>query len=179
MKKLWSLLLVAAMVLTMAFTMTACGEGEESGEGAGEGETSNPTTSETGEESNPEFPEALDYVEIVPIPEIAMTGWQIAGGIKDGVEFEEADLQSVLDSCNGVLQFIFPDNDQSINIINGEYFYEGSYEVVKDGYVIHATFNEGAEYYGAFTIIDDTDVLIMCKTDAPNIAVYFTLISEQ
>lgn len=184
MKKFITAILSATMVLAMALCLTGCGDSEESGEQQ-EVQTADQTVSEEaqaadqtdGEEAAASiFPEALEDVESYAIEDISNTGWQLSGGMIDGEEMEQADLDAVLAACGGALQLVFAD-DSSVQLINGETAYDGSYEYAADQFAIHAVF-EGYEYYGVLTYIDEQPVLIIANTDAPGQALYLTQIEE-
>lgn len=121
MKKTMSVILAAVMVLTMAAFTTACGD-KESASGMQTSSQAAEGTSGTdaGSASGSVFPAALKDVPAIEVPSIAITGWELTGGMIDGVEMEQSDLDATLQACGGKLQFIFPDREQKAQLINGE-----------------------------------------------------------
>ena len=176
MKKVISMILATAMIVTITSVMTSCGNDEESSKETTSqvtGETSK-TDTESTSSSNSVFPEALENVEALQLPDIVYTGWQLSGGMIDGKEMEEDDLNSVLEACGGIFQFIFLEEGQAI-MENGENRFEGTYEAVENNYAIHVVF-EGYEYYAVFTEIEDETVMILANKLEPETALYLTII---
>lgn len=180
MKKVWSIVLMAALSLTLVFGLAGCGEESSSGT-----ESAKPQTSSTGsaggstastQGNDSVFPAALKDVQINEIPDMELTGWTLTGGMVKGVEMEEADLNAVLEACGGVFQFIFLP-EKAVQMVNGEQSFDGTYEIVQDNYAIHAAFT-GYEYYGVFSTVGDQTVLIIANTKDPETALYFTMIDE-
>lgn len=178
MKKITTMILAAAMVLTMAGLMTACGSDADSGESSKEQTTGTSSTTDTGSAASEGsvFPAALSKVQAYPVSDLSNTGWELTGGMIDGVEMEQSDLDEMLKACGGTLQFIFTD-ESTVIMVNGEKNFDGSYEVIKDNYAVHATFT-GYEYYGVFTEIDGMTIMILANKTAPETALYMTQIDE-
>lgn len=178
MKKVWGIVLMAVLSLTLTFGLTACGDDSSSTESAKSQTNSTQNTSETAstEGSDSVFPAALKDVQACEMPDVELTGWSLKGGMIDGVEMEQADLDAVLTACGGVFQFVFM-SDQTLQMVNGEQTFDGTYEIVEDGYAIHATFT-GYEYYGVFSKVKDLTVLIIANTNDSETALYFTQIDE-
>lgn len=178
MKKAVSILLAAAMICTMAFVMTSCGEEDVSSkapisQAAGDTDkTDLPGTS--GKDSI--FPKALENVEAIPLPDIAYTGWQLSGGMINGKEMEKTDVQSILDACGGKFYFIFPEEGVAM-IENGNQDIRGTYEIIEDNYAVHAVF-EGYEYYAVFTKVDDVTVMVLVNKAESETALYLTPFEE-
>lgn len=123
------------------------------------------------------FPAALANVNAYEIPDIELTGWQLAGGILDGVEMEQAELDAVLAATGGVFQVIFL-SDGVAQLVNGETALEGTYTADDENVVLTMEF-PGYAYYGVFTVMgDDTVVLIIANTEAPTSAFYLVPIDE-
>lgn len=116
------------------------------------------------------FPAALANLDAYEIPELAGSAWGLAGGMINGVEMEDEDLNAVLEACGGVFMFLF-DAPGSVSMYNGETQYTGTYEAVEDNAVLFMEF-EGYTYYGVFTMVDDSLVLIIANTEAPDTALY-------
>ena len=170
MKKLLSILLILAIAVSMAFAMTACGE-----DTATDSETTDTTSDVTGAGDSADskvFPEALLDFEALPIEIINYTSWTLSGGMIDGVEMEDADLQAVLDAVGGVMQFSFFE-EGAVNLVSGQQTHEGFYTIDGDGYIIDAVFR-GYEYYGVFTPVEEEPVLIIVNKNEPDTALYFT-----
>ena len=173
-KRRWRTILAAALALSLAFCLTACGGGEE-----GESEGATPPDSSSGSASSAAsageeqslFPAALKDLPALQVPALEGTSWNLSGGMIDGVEMEEADLQATLEACGGMFQFAFAQN-HAAKMIYGEKIFEGSREVVEEGCAIHAIF-PGYEYYGVFTTVGDQMVLIIANPKAPETALYF------
>lgn len=180
MKKLLSIVLTVALSLTLVLGLTGCGEESgSSGSGSNKPQTSqtekdDSTSSTQGNDSV--FPEGLKDVEAIEIPDIELTGWTLSGGMVDGVEMEETDVNGVLEACGGVFQFIFMP-DKAIQMVNGEKSFEGTYIVTEDNFAFKATFT-GYEYYGVFSKVEDVTVLIMANAKESETAFYFTMIDE-
>lgn len=177
MKKILSMLLVCALMLASVFCLAACGEEPAPG---GEGGDTTPTTTTTPTTAAPAspFPAALTNVEALEISGLNLeyVGFALAGGMIDGVEMEEADVQSVLDACGGQFNFFFMGAGEC-TLVNGADGIPGTYTVVADGYFIDAHF-EGYDYYGAFTMVEGNLVLILVnKTDSEK-AFYMSYIDE-
>ena len=122
------------------------------------------------------FPEALTNVDAYPVNDIEDTIWQFAGGMINGVEMEEADLNAIYEAMGGIFNFYFVD-DKNIIMANGEQSFNGTYTVAAENYIIDATF-EGYAYYGVFTVVDEVPVLIMVNKADSEKAFYFYMIEE-
>lgn len=192
MKKILSIFLAVAMMLTMVCFMASCGgdDGaeetkaeekapEKDTEKESEKETEKETETETEEETHAGayFPEALKQVPAVPVPELDYTGWQLAGGMIDGVEMEQEDVDAVLQASGGTFQFVFL-GEGKVNMISAGTVFEADYTVTEDGYAFHADFGSGYEYYGVFTEVAEETVLIIVNKNASETALYLSYISE-
>ncbi len=122
------------------------------------------------------FPEALANVPAYEVSDIALTGWQLAGGMINGVEMEQADLDAVLAACGGTFQFIFLSDGQAM-MVNGEVAYEGTYEAIYENAALYLAF-DGYEYYAVLTEVNGALVLIAANTADSTTALYFSLIEE-
>lgn len=180
-RKIMSAILAAAMVLTMTAVMSACGEDESNNNNVSSKDQTSETASNTNGDSSASggsvFPAALSDVQAFPVSELENTGWELTGGMVDGVEMEQSDVNEMLQACGGTLQFVFTDKSTVI-MVNGEKNFEGTYEIVQDNYAIHATFTD-YEYYGVFTIIDEQTIMILANKTAPETALYMTQIDER
>ena len=190
MKKFLSLLLVMVMLFSMSMLVACGGETADVDDGSApvvdgnvdatttptEGEST--TTTTTAANASP-FPEALTDVAAIPVPTgLDYTMWTLSGGMVDGVEMEEADVQAILDACGGTLMFMF-EYENSAQLINGNGPIEGTYSVVAEGYFIDAVFTGDYSYYGVFTTVEDVPVLILSNKNDPTIALYMTMLDER
>lgn len=185
MKKIMSIILASAMVLAMA----ACGSDSDkkSSKGSTAAEKSGSQTDEDADndadtddetgttDDGSAFPEALSSVEAYPVEDISNTSWTLSGGMINGTEMEQGDLEGFLAASGGTFQFAFPSADE-VQMVNGEQTFEGSYQFLNENYAIEAVF-DGYEYYGVFTQIEGETVLILANKTAPETALYMTQIS--
>ena len=116
------------------------------------------------------FPEALANLDAYEIPDVSYTAWELAGGMIDGVEMEQEDLDAVLNACGGTFMFLF-DAPGAVSMINGEIEFKGTYEALEENVVLYMAF-EGYTYYGVFTVVDEETVMIIANTEAPGTALY-------
>ncbi len=177
-KFLRTVLTVIAMVTVvamMAGLMTGCGntntESTPTGTAGNAGNSSNNSNTEKSV-----FPKALADLSAIQLDSLADTGWELAGGIFDDTEMEQADVDAVLEAFGGKLQFVFTD-DSHVQLVDGEGSVSGTYEIVESGYAVHAVFPDN-EYYGVYSIVDDWDVLIIVNSKDSEKALYMTPISE-
>ena len=104
----------------LALSLTACGEEDVIVENTNEevtqevAEAPAETTAEAGTEAEGG---PLLQVAVMEIPDLSGTEWNFAGGMIDGVEMEEEDLNATLETYGGTLQLslihiseIFPGN---------------------------------------------------------------------
>lgn len=115
-------------------------------------------------------------MQAIPLPDIVNTGWQLSGGMVNGKEMEQSDVQSILDACGGRFNFIFPEAG-AVVMENGEKSLSGTYEAVADHYIIHAVF-EGYGYYAVFTTIDEVTVMVLVNKAESETALYLTPFEE-
>ena len=189
MKKFLSLLLVMVMLFSMSMLVACGGETADVDEGntpVVDGNDDATTTTEgvstttttTAANASP-FPEALTDVAAIPVPTgLDYTMWTLSGGMVDGVEMEEADVQAILDACGGTLMFMF-EQAGAAKLINGNGPIDGTYSVVAEGYFIDAAFTGDYSYYGVFTTVEEVPVLILSNKNDPTIALYMTMLDER
>ncbi len=163
------------MICTMAFVMSSCKD-NDSDSGTTDATTTVPATTapateapeteanteETEADTQGEasvFPKALENISAVQIPDIDYTGWELAGGMVNGVEMEEEDVQAVLTACGGVFNFVFNEKG-AVTMGNGEGDFAGTYEVLEENFAIHAVF-DGYEYYAVFTDVEGVTVMVL------------------
>jgi len=173
MKKLISAILTAAMVLSLGCIMTACDETTPD-EPANNDSVSSVVDIVSDTAEGDDFPAALANIEAYEIPEIDNTGWTLAGGMFNGVEMEEADVNEVLEACGGSLQFIFLEEGK-IQLVNGQKTFDGTYTVTNDGFVVDAVF-DGYGYYGVFTLVEEETVFVVVNKIDSEKALYMTQI---
>ena len=166
MKKL-SVLLSILMVLSIILTMVGC-----SSENPVDDTTS---STETSTEENVNLPEALSNIVKADVPALANTNWELSGGMIDGVEMEEEDLQNILTNFGGRMDFVFVDGEK-VQLSNGEYALESTYKASESN-VLYMDFNE-YKYHAVFTDIQGNNVMIVANETEPNSALYFLQIQE-
>ncbi len=174
MKKILSIILALTTALTMAFVMASCDEEAPVSDGS---IPQQDISSAAAEENESPFPEALSNFEALEIGEIDNTFWTLSGGMIDGVEMEQEDLDATLTSSGGTMQVAFL-SEKKVNIVTGNGNMEGTYDIVSDGYIIDAVFPE-AEYYMVFTPVEEQPVLILVNKQESETALYFTLLDEK
>lgn len=113
---------------------------------------------------------ALANVDIYEVPDLDGTTWTLAGGIAEGTEMEDADLEAVLDSVGGQSDYLFAAGN-SAQLITGMGNVNGSY--VSDGGLIQISFDNGVVYDAAFTVIEDQTVMIVIADGDLNTGLYY------
>ncbi len=170
------------MGLVLALSLTACGEEEVIVENTNEEvsvevqtqeatEAPTETVAETGTEAPTETvaetgTEAeggpLLQVAVMEIPDLSGTEWNFAGGMIDGVEMEEEDLNATLETYGGTLQLVFGE-DGAVTMVQGGGNAEGTYEYSDDNTAIKMTLDFGGTevtYAGFLSEVGDTVTLI-------------------
>ena len=163
-----------AMGLVLALSLTACGEEEVIVENTNEEvsvavqtqeateaptETVAETVAETGTEAEGG---PLLQVAVMEIPDLSGTEWNFAGGMIDGVEMEEEDLNATLETYGGTLQLVFGE-DGAVTMVQGGGNAEGTYEYSDDNTAIKMTLDFGGTevtYAGFLSEVGDTVTLI-------------------
>ena len=162
------------MGLLLALSLTACGEEEVIVENTNEEvsvavqtqeateaptETVAETVAETGTEAEGG---PLLQVAVMEIPDLSGTEWNFAGGMIDGVEMEEEDLNATLETYGGTLQLVFCE-DGAVTMVQGGGNAEGTYEYSDDNTAIKMTLDFGGTevtYAGFLSEVGDTVTLI-------------------
>lgn len=183
MKKILSMLLIVAMMMTMLFTAASCGEEKKTDdtdktqEGAAfeEGATTenNEDLKEGADATVTELPEILKDIEIYAAEQVDNTSWTFSGGTADGVQFEMEQAEAILNAAGGKYEVNFLEAG-SINLVQGETVYEGTYEYINEGTAVLADF-DGIQMMCVFTAIDGEPVLIVVDTANSTQALYFTV----
>ena len=96
------------------------------------------------------------------IPDLSGTEWNFAGGMIDGVEMEEEDLNATLETYGGTLQLVFGE-DGAVTMVQGGGNAEGTYEYSDDNTAIKMTLDFGGTevtYAGFLSEVGDTVTLI-------------------
>ena len=172
MKKLLSLLLVVAMLLSMSLLLTACG---------GDADTDTNTdssvdadTNDTASSASP-FPKEFDNVEAVAVKDVQYgnTTWTFAGGAIDGVEMNQDDAQLFLTGCGGSCTIAFS-GDEKATIVMGEATETAPCKVVAEGFFLEIKFAK-TTYYGAFTLQGEMVVLLLCSDAQPDTVLYMVM----
>ncbi len=163
------------MGLVLALSLTACGEEEVIVENTNEEvsvevqtqeatEAPTETVAETGTEAEGG---PLLQVAVMEIPDLSGTEWNFAGGMIDGVEMEEEDLNATLETYGGTLQLVFGE-DGAVTMVQGGGNAEGTYEYSDDNTAIKMTLDFGGTevtYAGFLSEVGDT-VTLIAKSDA-------------
>lgn len=191
MKKLIALTLCFAMVLSIS----ACGskptaDMESSAQSTNEENISEPSESapapgepdSSAEESeqNGDLENFLSQLTIIGPSEDMFAGWTLTGGMLDGVEMNDTDVEQVLENYGGILQFVF-NEDETVDMIQGGGYLEGTFSVADDGYSMPMVFdNAGTQlsYVGIFVQVDNSMVLVLLPDDSGQNALYFSMIDE-
>ena len=158
-----------AMGLVLALSLTACGEEDVIVENTNEEVTQEVQTQEVQTQEVAEAPaettaEAgpLLQVAVMEIPDLSGTEWNFAGGMIDGVEMEEEDLNATLETYGGTLQLVFGE-DGAVTMVQGGGNAEGTYEYSDDNTAIKMTLDFGGTevtYAGFLSEVGDTVTLI-------------------
>ena len=158
------------MGLVLALSLTACGEEEVVVENTNEEvsvevqtqeatEAATETVAETGTEAEGG---PLLQVAVMDIPDLSGTEWSFAGGMIDGVEMEEEDINTSLEAYGGTLQLVFGD-DGAVTMVQGVGNVAGTYEYSDDNTSIKMSFDFGGTelvYAGFLSQVGDTVTLI-------------------
>ena len=177
MKHLLTVLLAAALVLTAAFVFTACGDTEtdpvstpeiteatdatEATDETSVTEAAETTAAETLEDGSV-FPAALSEAAAYAIPDLSYTTWTVSGGMADGKEMEAEDVEKLLATVGGTLEFAFYE-DGEIQLDRAD----GTDIVFSD---------LNSAYYAVMTDVEGTAVIILSPKSDSEIALYLTQI---
>lgn len=156
MKKLLSIILVVAMMLTMTAFMSGCGEDAKEPDDTDSGVTDL-------------FPEALANVETIDVPELAGTIWTFAGGCVDGKDMEQETANAILEEMGGVMMFEFIDEETLQLVVGIQEPVEAAYTVEED-YVYSKVIE--TEYYFIFTDYNGTTAMLIATATTPDTAYY-------
>ena len=162
-----------AMGLVLALSLTACGEEEVIVENTNEEVTQEVQTQEVQTQEVAEAPtetvaetgteaEGGHLLQVMEIPDLSGTEWNFAGGMIDGVEMEEEDLNATLETYGGTLQLVFGE-DGAVTMVQGGGNAEGTYEYSDDNTAIKMTLDFGGTevtYAGFLSEVGDTVTLI-------------------
>lgn len=186
-KKIVTLLLSFSLVLSL----TACGgnsKDEKKTDASPATETVASKPAETSNESeaaddgageiSEELLSFLEQITILEFRDVAGTEWGLAGGMLDGVEMEESDLEEVLTTnYGGTLNIVF-DSEENISMVQGKGTLAGTYAPLseKEGVVAIVFDFNGTElkYAGLFAEVDGTEVLMLFPDDSGKNVFYFT-----
>lgn len=183
MKHLLTVLLAATLVLTAAFVFTACGETEDLTDDTTasdavldniDTENTEATDDTTVAEDESVFPTELSDVAAYMIPDLSYTTWTLAGGMADGKEFEEADLEKLLELIGGMLEFSFY-ADNEVQLERADKTLTGTYTILLDGMAFEMDFSSLA-YYAVMTDVQGTPVIVISPVGSPDQALYLTQI---
>lgn len=186
MKHLLTVLLAAALVLTAAFVFTACGDAETDPESTPEVTDATEATDETTDteaaettaaetlEDGSVFPAALSEAAAYAIPDLSYTTWTVSGGMADGKEMEAEDVEKLLATVGGTLEFAFYENGE-IQLDRADGTLIGTYTPLLDGYALDIEFDKLA-YYAVMTDVEGTAVIVLSPKSDSEIALYLTQI---
>ena len=163
-------MIACVMGLVLALSLAACGEEEVVVENTNEEVTVEAQTTEAAETPAETVAEAdteaeggpLLQVEVMEIPDLSGTEWTFAGGMIDGVEMEEEDLNATLETYGGTLQLVFGE-DGAVTMVQGGGNAEGTYEYSDDNTAIKMTLDFGGteiSYAGFLSQVGDNVTLI-------------------
>lgn len=126
----------------------------------------------------------LGYVEVYAAPsaeELAGTGWEFAGGFTADRDMEAEEANAVLEMYGGKLQVVFMDSENA-SMVQGSGAMSGVYGVLEDGITVPLLFEYNGTQYGyvaVFTVIDESNVMVLISTAEPSTAFYMTQIDER
>lgn len=175
MKKFLSIVLALFLVLSIGFVMSACGDdaATDTDAQATESTENKDSTDMTAKDF---LPEALKNATAYEIADVSLTGWQLAGGMIDGVEMEQADLDSLNSTAGGYIQYVFAD-DKKVQMVTPLNSLEGTYTIESENPIVHMVFPE-IEYYGIFTVVGEQTVFMIADPKQPGSALYLTQVEE-
>lgn len=194
MKKLLSLLVAAAMCLSLA----ACGGGNKSqtpsnGGGASTGTPapSTPSTPDPAPGSDPE-PVGVYYKDCPIFDDVDIYGgvdadtfsdtlWTFAGGFTDGHELSDEEAATVLELYGGTLALLFDEDGETAGLVQGGGTMPGLYEVLDDTATLNLAFElEGTiyEYVAVLTAAgaEEDPVLVLVSLADPSTAFYMAAV---
>ena len=159
-----------AMVMAMGMAFAGCG-GEEAEVVEEPAETTEVETEETGEE----VAGASVYdMPLTEAPDLSDTAWVFSGGLLDGVEMEQSDLDETLEMYGGTLQFVF-NADGTAQMVQGGGTLDGAYEYLENECMQVVFDYNGSELkYGCVFADLDGMTVLMAMPDATGAnALYF------
>lgn len=127
-----------------------------------------------GEEAPAEETVTLWDMPLCEAPDLSGTTWNFAGGLVDGVEMEQSDLDELLAMYGGSLQFVF-NADGTAQMVQGGGTLEGTYEYL-EGDAVGMIFDyNGTElrYACVFTDVSGQLVLMAMDDGAGTMGMYF------
>ena len=192
MKKTLSLLLAAAMCLSLA----ACGGKDDSktpSGGADNGGTSTPAPSTPNPTPEPEpEPDGVYYTECSIFDDVDVYGgvdadtfsdtmWTFAGGFADGHELSNEEAAEVLEMYGGTLAVLFDEDAETAGLVQGGGTMPGLYEVLDDTATLNLAFElEGTiyEYVAVLTVAgaEEDPVMVLVSLADPSTAFYMAAV---
>lgn len=183
MKKILSLLLAVALIFVSGAIITGCGDETTDTNNESVADVENVETTPTAGNSvvgdvklADFFPEALANAAAYAIEGLEGTTWQLAGGMVDGTEMEQADLDALNSNAGGVIQFVFADATKA-QMVGGENVIDGTYSLKNDDTIVHIVLPQ-IEYYGVVTIVAEATVLMLATPNQVGSALYFSQVTE-
>lgn len=196
-------LITLGLSLVMVLSLAACGGNSESGSRSEESSSAKAKTEEEADDNVSEEEEntsgteqgsgaeavsddevsedLLKFLEqltlLEPSDSIVGTEWGFSGGMLDGTEMEQEELDETLETVyGGKLNIVF-DDEKNISMVQGGGTLKGTYSPTEDIHVMGIVFdNDGEElvYAGLFADVDGTEVLMLFADDSGKNAIYFT-----
>ena len=121
---------------------------------------------------------ALANMDIYEVPDIEMTGWQLAGGITDGQELSDEDYAALKEQLGGEAALIF-DTDGIAHFQAGDTVLDGTYEIAADNSSVTVYLPNDTVYVCMFTDMGGSTVLVALTDETCNNAGYYVQISEE
>lgn len=124
-----------------------------------------------------ELPESLQSLEKTSVDNLSYTSWWLVGGMADGAELTDTDMDDLNEMFGGTFTLLFQE-DTKVNISAGENFAEAVYELSDNNRSIFIE-NENAMAKGVFVSIDGVPTMLMVQKDSPNVILYMQQIDER
>ncbi len=155
-----------AMVMAMGMAFAGCG-GEEAEVVEEPAETTEVETEEVTGASVYDMP-------LTEAPDVSDTAWVFSGGLLDGVEMEQSDLDETLEMYGGTLQFVF-NADGTAQMVQGGGTLDGAYEYLENECMQVVFDYNGSElkYVCVFADLDGLTVLMAMPDATGTNALYF------
>ena len=164
MKKFWAMM----MAMMMAFSMAACGGGEEAP--VEEPAALETIVAEAGDGGADGF--TLWDCELLDVPALEGTAWSFCGGYMNDVELTQEEFDAIMEMYGGTLQFVL-NEDGTAEMVQGGGSLYGEYQYMSNG--ASMTFDNNGEalhYDMIFIDLDGVTMIAMTDTTGEN-GLYF------